>query len=104
MTDTDNLVAVCNFILEERPYTAEALTNELFMYVNFLESVGNYDMKISFEFKDGVLTQSNLPFKSNEVLEGELTSGGEVIKVKKGTKTYHLLVTYRNMKNSTVGV
>lgn len=68
MTDTDNLVAVCNFILEERPYTAEALTNELFMYVNFLESVGNYDMKINFEFKDGILTQANLPFKSNEVL------------------------------------
>ena len=104
MPNTDTLVAVCNFILEERPYTVEALTNELFLYVNFVESVSHAEIGITFEFKDGVLIQPDLPFRRGEIIRGSLTSDNKVKVVTKGSKLYRNLVLYRNMRNSVVGI
>ncbi|CAH9014858.1 hypothetical protein VP496E541_P0254 [Vibrio phage 496E54-1] len=104
MSYIDNLVALGNFILEERKYTTEALTNEMFLYVNFIESNSNIILGITFDYKDYGIVQPLLDdaFQRKETLTS-LENKGDKTVFTTGTEVWKLCNQYRNMKNSVVG-
>lgn len=105
--DMPDLIALVNFLVEERAYTAEALFNEMFLYVNFVESNKGCKMfhENIFKIVDGKICVPVLleHWGWDKEVKCLITYGDEMYAFTKGGHPWESLTFYRNLRNTMVG-
>lgn len=100
------LMAVLNFITEEKPYRKQALINEAFLYAQWMWSKQGFEyLTNAFTFNG---TELDIPalsdFSNSHVFSGaSLTYNGECKVFNKGCEAWNYLVEYRRIRNTIVG-
>lgn len=105
--DVPDVVALINFLLEERTYTVEALFNEMFLYVNFVESSKGCKMfhEPIFKIVDGKLCVPELLeiWGWGKKIKNRLSYEDNELVFTKGSHPWESLNLYRNLRNTMVG-